>query len=62
MAIQKAIPLGYFQGGSECDFANINSALPVPIGGFGSTDGKRCRSHLLGPTCMDLLRCQDLVE
>jgi Uri superfamily endonuclease len=51
-----------FPGDSKCDLANLNSALPVPIVGFGSTDCNRCRSHLLGPLCMDLLRDQDLVE
>ena len=39
-----------FPGGSECDLVETNSALPVPIAGFGSTDCKHCRSHLLGPT------------
>jgi hypothetical protein len=32
----------------------MNSALPVPIVGFGSTDCERCRSHLLGPICANL--------
>ena len=40
-----------FPGGIECDLVEMNSALPVPIAGFGSTDCKRCRSHLLGATC-----------
>ncbi len=40
-----------FPGGIECDLVDMNSALPVPIVGFGSTDCKRCRSHLLGPIC-----------
>ncbi len=40
-----------FPGGTECDLVDVNSALPVPIAGFGSTDCKRCRSHLLGPIC-----------
>jgi Uri superfamily endonuclease len=40
-----------FPGGIECDLVNMNSALPVPILGFGSSDCKRCRSHLLGPIC-----------
>jgi Uri superfamily endonuclease len=39
-----------FPGGSECDLVDVNSALPIPIAGFGSTDCKRCRSYLLGPT------------
>ncbi len=38
-----------FPGGIECDLVERNSALPIPIVGFGSTDCKRCRSHLLGP-------------
>jgi Uri superfamily endonuclease len=40
-----------FPGCNECDLVVMNSALPVPIVGFGSTDCKRCRSHLLGPMC-----------
>jgi Uri superfamily endonuclease len=39
-----------FLGGCECHLVEMNSALPVPIVGFGCTDCKRCRSHLLGPT------------
>ena len=39
-----------FPGCNECDLVELNSALPVPIIGFGSTDCKRCHSHLLGPT------------
>jgi Uri superfamily endonuclease len=38
-----------FPGCNECDLVAMNSALPVPIVGFGSTGCKRCRSHLLGP-------------
>jgi len=38
-----------FPGCNECDLVDMNSALPVPIIGFGSTDCQRCRSHLLGP-------------
>ena len=38
-----------FPGGVEYDLVDMNSALPVPIVGFGSTDCQRCRSHLLGP-------------
>jgi len=38
-----------FPGCNECDLVELNSALPVPIIGFGSTDCKRCHSHLLGP-------------
>jgi histidyl-tRNA synthetase len=40
-----------FPGCNECDLVDINSSLPVPIMGFGSTDCKRCHSHLLGPIC-----------
>ncbi len=40
-----------FPGGIECDLVEMNSAVPVPIVEFGSTDCKRCRSHLLGPIC-----------
>ena len=39
-----------FPGSNECDLVEMNSALPVPIIGFGSADCKRCRSHLLGPS------------
>jgi hypothetical protein len=41
-------------GGVECDLVDMNSALPVPIVGFGSTDCERCHSHLLGPICANL--------
>ena len=30
-----------FPGGVECDLVDMNSALPVPIVGFGSTDCQR---------------------
>ncbi len=40
-----------FPNGMECDLVDLNSTLPLPIVGFGSTDCKRCRSHLLGPIC-----------
>ena len=36
-----------FPGGDECDLVAALSHLPVPIEGFGSTDCRRCRSHLL---------------
>ena len=42
-----------FPGGVECDIVDMNLALPIPIAGFGSTDCRRCRSHLLGPICPD---------
>lgn len=34
-------------GGAECDLVAALSHLPAPIAGFGSTDCRRCRSHLL---------------
>ncbi len=33
-----------FPSGIECDLIDMNSALPAPIAGFGSTDCTRCRS------------------
>jgi histidyl-tRNA synthetase len=36
-----------FPGSDECDLVAALSHLPVPIEGFGSTDCRRCRSHLL---------------
>jgi Uri superfamily endonuclease len=36
-----------FPGGDECDLVAALSHLPVPIEGFGSSDCRRCRSHLL---------------
>ncbi len=36
-----------FPGGHECDLVAALSHLPVPIEGLGSTDCRRCRSHLL---------------
>jgi Uri superfamily endonuclease len=38
-----------FPSCNECDLVAMNSALPIPTVGFGSTDCNRCRSHLLGP-------------
>jgi Uri superfamily endonuclease len=35
-----------FPGGSECDLAASLSLLPMPISGFGSTDCRRCPTHL----------------
>ncbi|WP_296520394.1 DUF123 domain-containing protein [Rhodoplanes sp.] len=34
-------------GGDECDLVARLAALPVPLPGFGSSDCRRCRSHLL---------------
>jgi len=36
-----------FPSGDECDLVAVLSHLPTPIPGFGSTDCKQCRSHLL---------------
>lgn len=36
-----------FPGGDECDLVAAMSNVPAPIPGFGSTDCRRCRSHLL---------------
>jgi Uri superfamily endonuclease len=36
-----------FPGGKECDLVAALSHLPVPIEGFGSTDCRTCKSHLL---------------
>ena len=36
-----------FPGGDECDLITGLSHLPVAIKGFGSTDCRRCTSHLL---------------
>ncbi len=36
-----------FPGGLECELVAALSALPVPIPGFGSSDCRRCTSHLL---------------
>lgn len=35
--------------GDECELVAWHPALPMPILGFGSSDCRRCRSHLLGP-------------
>jgi Uri superfamily endonuclease len=43
-----------FPGAIECDLVDMYSALSTPIAGFGSTDCKRCHSHLPGPTCTNL--------
>jgi histidyl-tRNA synthetase len=34
-------------GASECGLVAALAHLPVPLDGFGSTDCRRCRSHLL---------------
>ena len=34
-------------GGNECDLARMLAHLPAPIPGFGSSDCRICRSHLL---------------
>jgi Uri superfamily endonuclease len=36
-----------FLGGDECDLVTGLSHLPIAIKGFGSTDCRRCTSHLL---------------
>ena len=36
-----------FPDGDECELSAALSYLPAPIGGFGSTDCSKCRSHLL---------------
>jgi Uri superfamily endonuclease len=36
-----------FPDGDECILAAALSHLPVPIAGFGSSDCRRCRSHLV---------------
>jgi len=35
--------------GNECDLVARNSQLPAALTGFGSSDCRRCRGHLLGP-------------
>ncbi|MEJ2374534.1 MAG: GIY-YIG nuclease family protein [Pseudolabrys sp.] len=35
-----------FPDESECELAGRLASLPVPIAGFGSTDCRRCHSHL----------------
>lgn len=34
-------------GGDECALVGALAHLPVPLPGFGSSDCRRCRSHLL---------------
>jgi len=34
-------------GGNECTLVAGYGPLPVPIAGFGSSDCRQCRSHLL---------------
>ena len=41
------IGAGIFPGGDECRLVRMCSHLPMPIGGFGSSDCATCRSHLL---------------
>ncbi len=43
-----------FPGGGECAIVAALADLPVPLPGFGSTDCRRCVSHLLSwPDGMD---------
>ena len=35
-----------FRGQSECDVNEALAHFPIPFEGFGSSDCKRCRSHL----------------
>jgi hypothetical protein len=37
-----------FPGGNECDLVTSLSHLPIAVEGFGSSDCRRCKSHLLG--------------
>lgn len=37
----------FTEGSSECDLMAALSDFPVPIPGFGSSDCRRCRSHLV---------------
>jgi len=36
-----------FPGGSECDLVASLSHLPIAVEGFGSSDCRKCASHLL---------------
>ena len=36
-----------FPGANECDLVAALAHLPMPVEGFGSSDCRRCRSHLL---------------
>lgn len=51
-------------GGDECALVAALSHLPMPIPGFGSSDCRRCRSHLLrqprrgGTRAVDLAFCR----
>jgi Uri superfamily endonuclease len=50
-------------GGDECALVAALSHLPMPIPGFGASDCRRCRSHLLwqptrgGTQAVDLAIC-----
>jgi histidyl-tRNA synthetase len=49
-AAGRVIGLGFIEGGRECDLAQELAALPdaaIPIAGFGSSDCRRCRAHLI---------------
>jgi Uri superfamily endonuclease len=35
-----------FPGGNECDLVTSLSHLPIAVEGFGSSDCRRCKSHL----------------
>ena len=47
-------------GGDECALVAALSHLPMPIPGFGASDCRRCRSHLLQQTARDGSQAVDL--
>jgi len=49
-AVGRITGVGFIEGGRECDLAQRLAALPdalIPIAGFGSSDCRRCRAHLI---------------
>jgi Uri superfamily endonuclease len=36
-----------FVGGNECELVAALAHLPTPVSGFGSSDCRKCKSHLL---------------
>jgi len=48
-AVAAVVGAFVWPGGNECTLAARWASVGTPVAGFGSSDCRRCRSHLLGP-------------
>lgn len=48
-AVADVVGAFVWPGGNECALAARWARVGTPVAGFGSSDCRRCRSHLLGP-------------